>query len=739
LKKLNLRLDAYSKDARRYVAAAQQLADERKHAEVEPIHLWYVLVDESTLAQGALEKSGLDPTTVLVESEWALRRLQGSNASGQAYLSSRFLELLSRAELEATHHGGMPVETSNLLLACAQEPDGPVRSVMRQTGVSSAIIRDSLAEVAAQAGTRDAPFMAKGGGALEEYGRDLTRLAAQGALDPCIGRESELKRMLQVLARREENNPLLVGEDGTGRTALVHGLASQIAQDEVPEMLADRRIIALDAGTLVAGTRLRGELEERMRAILDAVRDSGGRVILFLPNLATFLRSTGGAGDMLADALSRGEVRALGRCTPDELREIDDRASSLFRRFVPIQVEPPSPQGAVEILRGIKSRFESAHGVAISDEALERAVRFARRYVPGRALPKSAIDLIDESAARVRLGLDGTEPRRDVSAEDVAAVVSLWTGIPASKMMEEEAQKLLHMEDRLRQRVVGQDHALRAISKAVRRGRVGLRDPKRPIGSFLFLGPTGVGKTELAKALAEFLFDDEAALTRLDMSEFMEKHTVARLLGAPPGYVDSDAGGFLTEAVRRRPYSVILFDEVEKAHGDVFNILLQVLEDGRLTDSRGRTADFRDAVIIMTSNVGSELILEHRGSDEALRAQIEDRLHDYFRPEFLNRVDEVLIFDRLGKPELAAILEIQLRQIRSLLEQQQIALHLSDAAKERLIDLGYDPAFGARPLKRALVRELQDPLAEALLRGRFVAHDAIEVDFDGHLFTFQKA
>jgi ATP-dependent Clp protease ATP-binding subunit ClpB len=442
---------------------------------------------------------------------------------------------------------------------------------------------------------------------------------------------------------------------------------------------------------------------------------------------------------MLANALSRGEVRALARCTPDELREITDDASPLSRRFVPIQIEPPTSEEAISILQGVKPRFEAAHGVAISDAALEAAVRFARRYVAGRELPKSAIDLIDESAARVQLNLDGNDSDGTVRPEDVAAVVALWTGVPAAKMMEEEAQKLLHMEDRLRERVVGQDHAVNALSRAVRRGRVGLRDPKRPIGSFLFLGPTGVGKTELAKALAEFLFDDEGALTRLDMSEFMEKHMVARLIGAPPGYVDSEAGGFLTEAVRRRPYSVILFDEVEKAHPDVFNILLQVLEDGRLTDSRGRVAHFRDAVIIMTSNVGSELILEHTGSDEALRERIEDRLHDHFRPEFLNRVDDVLIFDRLGKDELAAILEIQLGQLRTLLAPQQLGLSVSEAAKARLIDLGYEPAFGARPLKRVLVRELQDPLAEALLRGRFSAGDTIEVDTHGGAFTFEKA
>ena len=623
-------------------------------------------------------------------------------------------------------------------MACGQEPEGLVRTVLRTAGLSSAILREALARAEPVIEKGRAMRSTSSSGVLEQYGRDLTRMAGEGAFDPFVGREDELRRMLQVLARREENNPLLVGDNGTGRTALVEALASRIAAGEVPDMLADRRIIALDSGALVAGARLRGELEERMRSVLGAVRDSGGRVILFLPNLATFLQTKGGAGDMLANALSRGEVRALGRCTPDELREIDDGASSLSRRFVPIQIEPPSPEESVAILQGVKPRFEEAHGVRISDTAVEAAVRFARRYLAGRELPKSAIDLIDESAARVQLGLGGDESGELVGPEDVAEVVSLWTGIPAAKMMEEEAEKLLGMESRLRERVVGQDHAVNALSKAVRRGRVGLRDPKRPIGSFLFLGPTGVGKTELAKALAEFLFDDEAALTRLDMSEFMEKHMVARLLGAPPGYVDSEAGGFLTEAVRRRPYSVILFDEIEKAHPDVFNILLQVLEDGRLSDSRGRVAHFRDAVIIMTSNVGSELILDHDGSDDELREQIEKRLHDYFRPEFLNRVDEVLIFDRLDKTELAAILEIQLGRLQTLLEPQGIGLALSTAAKARLIDLGYEPAFGARPLKRVLVRELQDPLAEALLRGEFTSGDTIAVDSNGDSFTFTK-
>lgn len=736
MKQVTLRLDAFDSDARRIVAGAQRLADGRRHREVTSLHVAYELVDEDALVQQALEKAGADPVDVMVEAEAALRQLPADGEAGEAYLSRKTLDLLSRAELESSRRRSELASARDLAMACALEDDPLVRAVLKSVGTTNAKLQTALTELEPMTKPKRG---AKTNGVLDAYGRDLTRVAAEGGFDPFVGREDELQRMLQVMARREENNPLLVGETGTGRTALVEALASQIADGKVPEMLAGRRIVSLDSGALIAGTRLRGELEQRMRSILDAVRDADGGVILFIPNLSAFLRGRGGAADMLATALSHGEVRALARCTPDELREIEDGASALSRRFVPIHIDPPDAEEALEILRGVRSRFEDAHEVHISDEALEAAVRFARRYVGGRELPKSAIDLLDESAARVQLGLGGDTERGVVDAEDVAEVVSLWTGVPTAKMLEAEAEKLLRMEERLRERVVGQDHAITALSKAVRRGRVGLRDPKRPIGSFLFLGPTGVGKTELAKALAEFLFDDEGALTRLDMSEFMEKHMVARLIGAPPGYVDSDEGGFLTEAVRRRPYSVVLFDEIEKAHPDVFNVLLQVLEDGRLTDSRGRVADFRDTVILMTSNVGSDLILDHEGTDEELEAGIEARLHETFRPEFLNRIDEVLIFERLNKDALSLILEIQLRQLRGLLEAQDLELHISDAAKDRLVELGYEPAFGARPLKRVLVRELQDPLADALLRGEFAPGTAVEVDTDGSELTLSSA
>jgi ATP-dependent Clp protease ATP-binding subunit ClpB len=623
-------------------------------------------------------------------------------------------------------------------------------------------------------------------------------------------------------------------------------------------MLANKRIVQLEMGSLVAGAKLRGQLEERMRAILDAVRDSAGQVMLFLPGLGSLVGEGApqGAGDLLATALGRGELRAIAVATPDDVRKAFDKDSGLSRRFVPIPVDPPTIDEAIAILRGVVNRFEIDHGVRIADPALVSAVTFARRYVPGIQLPKSAIDLIDESAARVRVEMNsvpaeldmlerrleaveiqrksleddhdsdsvhtreklggeaedlaprvaamrerwekdlgllgevrrvkeeiaaaqreheqaranedharagelrfGTIPllekqlgeardaleahgatmvRDTVQPEDVADVVAAWTGVPVSKMLEGEADKLLKMEDRLRERVIGQDRAVIAVSKAVRRGRVGLRDPRKPIGSFLFLGPTGVGKTELAKALAEFLFDDEASLTRLDMSEFMEKHMVARLLGSPPGYVDSDEGGYLTEAVRRRPYSVVLFDEMEKAHSDVFNVLLQVLDDGRLTDSRGREAQFADTVIIMTSNVGGHAILDHEGTQEELQEIIEDQLRGAFRPEFLNRIDDVVIFNQLTKQDLRGIADIQLRGLSKLLDHRRLDLTVTDAAKDQLVELGYEPAFGARPLKRVILKNLQDPMAEAILRGGYQAKDTVHVDYRDGQFVFEK-
>jgi ATP-dependent Clp protease ATP-binding subunit ClpB len=868
---LTLRLDAYAKDARTLIAGAQTLADERGNPEVEPVHLFYRLLEKDATAQQAIRRAGVEPTDVLLESEAALRKLPKLDGA-VAYMSPRLLDLLGRAEGEAARQGGKPIDIAQLLLACAQETSGSVKEVLRATGLSAPILRATLSgESVGQKDQRtagDSPVRQPsrgtatpdplGGDPLEQFGIDLTRMAAQGRFDPTVGRDAELRRILQVLARRRENNPLLVGEPGIGKTAIVHALASRIALGDVPSMLAGKRLVQLDMGSLVAGAKLRGQLEERMRAVLDAVRDSAGQVVLFLPGLGALLGETAqaGAGDLLASALGRGELRAIAVATTDDVRKAFDKDSGLARRLVPIPVEPPTMDEAVAILRGVVDRFEIAHGVRIADPALVSAATFARRYVPGVQLPKSAIDLIDEAAAHVRVEMDsvpaeldslerrleaveiqrksladdhdadsvhtreklereaedlrpraqkmrerwemelgllgevrrlkeemaaaqreheqargnedharagelrfGTIPllekqlaeatakleeqgatmvRDTVQPEDVADVVAAWTGVPVSKMLEGEADKLLRMEDRLRERVIGQDRAVLAVSKAVRRGRVGLRDPRRPIGSFLFLGPTGVGKTELAKALAEFLFDDEASLTRLDMSEFMEKHMVSRLLGSPPGYVDSDEGGYLTEAVRRRPYSVVLFDEMEKAHPDVFNITLQVLDDGRLTDSRGRVAHFADTVVIMTSNVGGHAILDHEGTQEELEEIIGEQLRSHFRPEFLNRIDDVVIFNQLTKQDLRGIVDIQLRQLNKLLDHRRLNLEVSDAAKDQLVELGYEPAFGARPLKRVILKNLQDPMAEEILRGGYEPNDTVHVDYTADAFTFAK-
>lgn len=859
---LTLRLEAYAKDAKQAISAAQAGADERRHAEVEPLHILYELADGHDAIAQAFERANIDPTDVLVEAEMLLRKMSTAKG-GKSYLSPRTLELLGRAEGEAAREGGVNVSVEHLLIACAQDTESQVQSVFRAIGLSAPVLRATLGgdTVGAEPKKRT-PGTRRGkediGDPIEVYGRDLTRMASQGKFDPTVGRDAEIRRVLQVLARRRENNPLLIGEPGIGRRAVVHALAQRIAVGDVPKMLDGKRIVSLDMGALVAGASLRGQLEERMKGVLNAVRDSAGQIILFVPDLDALLGKAAGAGDLIGAALARGEVRVIAVSTAHGASKAMDEASHLMARFVGISVEPPTLDESIAVLRGVVGRFEIDHGVRIGDPALVAAATFARRYITGVQLPKSAIDLIDEAAARVRVEMesepadldrmrrrmealeiqisslgndhdsesqaalkklqseaDELRPRIEemekkwefelkgvgdvrrlkeelaaaqreleqvrangdharagelrfgsipllekqlaeasegmedmdetnmmvhdnVTPQDVADVVALWTGVPVSKMLEEETSKLLAMETTLQQRVVGQDHAVAAIAKAVRRGRVGLRDPRKPIGSFLFLGPTGVGKTELAKALAEFLFDDEAALTRLDMSEFMEKHMVARLLGAPPGYKDSDAGGFLTEAVRQRPYSVVLFDEMEKAHPDVFNICLQVLDDGRLTDSRGRPAHFQDTVIIMTSNVGSHFVLDHEGTDEELKEKVQDELQKFYRPEFLNRIDDVVIFDPLGKDDLRGITDIQLRGLSKLLAHRRIELDVTDDAKDRIVELGYEPAFGARPLKRVILKNLQDPMAQAMLEGGYGAGDTIQVGVADDEFTFQK-
>ena len=880
----NWRLEGYAPDAKAAIAGAQSLADERAHAEVESIHLLFRLLDRDLLTQRAFEGAGIDPGDALIEAEAVLRKIP-QVPGGVAYLSPRMLGLAQRAEAEAARDAS-PVHVRHLLIALVSEVVGLSGAVLRTLEIDEQKFRTSLkalpdalsgetaGAVAPSApsvpnvggggsgGARPAAGGAQNNNALAMFTRDLIQAAQQDTFDPIVGRDGEIRRLLQVIARRQKNNPVLIGEAGVGKRAIVYALAGRLAQGDVPAPLKKKRLIQLDVGLLVAGAKLRGEFEDRLRAVLIAASEVEGGAILFVDELHTlFGNSATGSGpaDLLKPALARGEVQIIGTTTPAEYKKNIEKDGALSRLFAAIAVEAPTEEMAIAMCRGIVERYELHHGVRVTDPAVVASVKLGARYLQGRELPDKAIDLMDEAAAQCRLALDAGPPeldtltrqqsaleaqhrslvdeedqasvevrqqvergladvrkqlnelkprwdrQRDVIArsrvakekilalraerdravrvgdtatasrltnddiakaetalvtaeaelnnerplllktsvdeEGVARVIEQWTGVPVSKMLESETEKLLKMEDSLRERVVGQDSSVQLIAKAVRRGRVGLRDPKRPIGSFLFLGPTGVGKTELAKALAEFLFDDEAALVRLDMSEFMEKGSVWRLIGSPTGFVDSESGGMLTEAIRRRPFSVVLFDEIEKAHPDTFNILLQVLDDGRLSDNRGQLASFANTVIILTSNVGAVRILEatERGtSDEALREEVQQELKKHFRPEFLNRIDDVCIFDRLSKVALRGIVDIQLKRLSKLLSENRIRLDVTPTAKDLLTDLGYDPAFGARPLKRVILKQLQDPLAEELLRGGYKPNDTVRVDVGQEGFAFTK-
>jgi ATP-dependent Clp protease ATP-binding subunit ClpB len=852
-----IHLERYAPDAKALVAGAQTLADERQHPQVEPIHLLARSLDRDRGVAEVFKRAGAEPADVAVEAETALGRI-GKSSTGLAYLSPAMLDLLARAEKEAGT-GGVQVE--HLLNALSQEIRGSAAIVLQTFALGPGSFRPHMA--ALRSVPRD---VSTAGAAVADgkYTQDLVERARKGLSDPVIGREVEIRRLLQILERRQKNHPLIVGEPGVGKSTLVGALAQRIAQAEVPENLSRLAILELETGALVAGAKLRGEIEERLKGVFASVREN--EAILFIDNIDSLFgqgAAGSGVGDLLKPLLARGEVRVLASTTPEGLRKMNERDPGLVRRFTVISIEPPTPDQAIEVLRGIATRFEAHHKVEIGDPAIVAAVRLAKRYVQDRALPDTAIDLLDEAAARKRVEIDGvpakiddmirrlqslkaqraslagdTDPmstktreridkemaalepqvaevrtkldaRRNalgglstlradytrltkelevakekkdfarmcelehgilpelkkkletaegavskegvreipniVGEEDVAITLGDWTGIPVARMLESESDKLLKMEERLSKRVVGQDEAVRAVSKAVRRGRVGLRDPGKPIGSFLFLGPSGVGKTELAKALAEFLFDDEQAMTRMDMSEFMEKHMAQRLVGAPPGYVDSEQGGFLTEAVRRRPYSVLLFDEVEKAHADVFNLLLQVLDDGRLTDGRGRTADFSNTVVIMTSNIGSGRILDTdpkvlatTEGQEAIRDILTGELKNHLRPEFLNRIDDIVVFGSLTKAHLRGIVDIQLRRLEKLVADRELKLELTEAAKQALVEMSYEPAFGARPLKRAILKKLQDPLAEALLAGGYTQGALVKVDHKDDEFIFAK-
>jgi ATP-dependent Clp protease ATP-binding subunit ClpB len=861
-----IHLDRYSPDAKALVAGAQSLADERKHAQVEPIHLLARAVDRDRGVQEVFRKAGADPADVTVESESALGRINKATA-GLAYLSSAMLQLLARAEKEA---GPGTVDIEHLLNALSQEIRGPAAVVLQAFGLGPGSLRPHMAALKSVPRELPAPAStAASGDVLSRFTHDFVERARRGGFDPVIGRDVEVRRLLQILERRQKNHPLLVGEAGVGKTAIVGALAMRIAAGDVPESLAKLSILELETGLLVAGAKLRGEIEERLRQVLAAVssaNQSARDVVLYVNGIDSLLgqgAAGSGVGDLLKPLLTRGEVRLLASTTVDGARKMQERDPGLLRRFSVLTIEAPAVDPAIEILRGIASKYEAHHRVQIGEGAIVAAVRLAKRYLQDRALPDAAIDLLDETASRKRVEIDGVPAKVDeairrlaslkaqltslagdldamsvktreriekemrdleptvsemrakldsrrgaaaafaalraehdrlegemrlardrqnfarlgelehvqlpdvkrrleaaeaavgrdggsdvsnvVTEEDVAGVLGDWTGIPISKMLEAESDKLLKMEPRLAERVVGQGEAVRAVARAVRRGRVGLRDPGKPIGSFLFLGPSGVGKTELAKALAEFLFDDEQSLTRLDMSEFMEKHMAARLVGAPPGYVDSEEGGYLTEAVRRRPYSVLLFDEVEKAHADVFNLLLQVLDDGRLTDGRGRTADFSNTVVIMTSNIGSKRLLETdprlfetAEGIEALHDVLREELRSFLRPEFLNRIDDVVLFRPLSRVDLRGIVDIQLRRLDKLMADRELKMQLTDPAKDKLVELGYEPAFGARPLKRAILKKLQDPLAEEILRGGYPPGSVVKVSLNGDEFEFAK-
>lgn len=859
-----MKQDRYTDRAKTIVQAAQQEALANDNQQFTPTHLLKALLeDQDGLTANLIRKTGGDVNLIAAQVKAALDKMpkvSGSGA-GQLYITPEMAKLFKAAEEVSEKAGDKFVTTERLLLAAALESTSEAGRILAAGGITAQKLNTSINEIR-KGRTADSENAEEGFDALKRFARDLTEEAAEGRLDPVIGREEEIRRTIQVLSRRTKNNPVLIGEPGVGKTAIIEGLALRIINGDVPDSLKGRKLLSLDMGALIAGAKYRGEFEERLKAVLSEVKSAEGGMILFIDEMHTLIgagKSDGAmdASNLLKPALARGELHCVGATTLDEYRKHVEKDAALARRFQPVFVSEPTVEDTISILRGLKEKYELHHGVRISDNALVASATLSNRYITDRFLPDKAIDLMDEAASRLRMQVESKPEELDeldrriiqlkiereallkenddaskerlkklsqelanleeqskalterwaseksklseenklkelldharieleqaqragdlaragelsygvipelekkladgansadakdlmvdevVTEQDIAGVVSRWTGVPVDKMLEGEREKLLKMEAAIGRRVIGQEEAVKSVSTAVRRARAGLQDPNRPIGSFMFLGPTGVGKTELTKALAEFLFDDDTALVRIDMSEYMEKHSVARLIGAPPGYVGYEEGGALTEAVRRRPYQVILFDEIEKAHGDVFNVLLQVLDDGRLTDGQGRTVDFRNTLIIMTSNLGSEYLVAQQDDDEVemVEAKVMKEVRGHFRPEFLNRIDEVILFHRLKRAQMSSIVAIQIRRLQKLLDDRHLTLVLSDDATEWLANKGYDPAYGARPLKRVIQKSVQDPLAEKILAGEIVDGQNIRIDVENGELSFKQ-